>query len=179
MNYFFNVLLIAIALSMDTFSLSLGIGTYNISHKLCLKISLIVGIMHFLMPFMGDIIGDKIVSFFSLNSNLFLGCILIFIAINLLIEMLKKEESLEMDFSLLGIFLFAFGVSIDAFSTGLGLSAITNNKFLAMLIFSIVSFAFTMIGLAIGKFASQKLGKKASILGFLLLMALGIFHICK
>ena len=73
---FLNVLMIAVALSMDTFSLSLGIGTYNISRKKCLQISMTVGIMHFIMPYLGDMIGDKIVSFFALNSNLFLGCIL-------------------------------------------------------------------------------------------------------
>ena len=176
---FLNVLMIAVALSMDTFSLSLGIGTYNISRKKCLQISMTVGIMHFIMPYLGDMIGDKIVSFFALNSNLFLGCILLFIAGNLLWEMHKKEDTTEMDFSFLGIFLFAFGVSIDAFSTGLGLSAITKSKVAAMLIFSIVSFLFTMLGLAIGKFASKKLGKKANILGFLLLVILGVIHICK
>ena len=42
--------LIAVALSMDTFSLSLGLGTYNIKQQDCLKLSLMVGVMHFLMP---------------------------------------------------------------------------------------------------------------------------------
>lgn len=77
------------------------------------------------------------------------------------------------------MFLFAFGVSIDAFSTGLGLNAITNNIYLAMLIFSATSFSFTLLGLNIGKFASKKLGKKASILGFLILIILGLYHIFK
>ena len=109
MKEFLNIFLIAIALSMDTFSLSLGIGTYNIEKKKCITLSLLVGIMHFLMPFLGSILGDKIMHFFELNSNLFLGCILLFIAMNLLIDFLKKEES-ELDLSFLGMFLFAFGV---------------------------------------------------------------------
>jgi len=174
-----NLLLIAIALSMDTFSLSLGLGTYNLTKKNILKLSITVAVMHFLMPFLGNLIGDKIVAFFALNSNLFLGIILLFIAANLLIDMLKKEENITFDFSFFGMFIFAFGVSIDAFSTGLALSALTNNKYLAMTIFMLVSFAFTWLGLNIGKFASQKLGSKATILGLFLLIALGIFHICK
>ena len=179
MKEFLNIFLIAIALSMDTFSLSVGIGTYNIEKKKCITLSLLVGIMHFLMPFLGSILGDKIMHFFELNSNLFLGCILLFIAMNLLIDFLKKEEESELDLSFLGMFLFAFGVSIDAFSTGLALSAITQNKLFAMLLFSITSFTFTYIGLLIGKFVSQKIGTKANILGFILLVTLGIFHICK
>ncbi len=177
MKELFNILLIAVALSMDTFSLSLGLGTYNLPKKKILTISTVVGIMHFLMPFLGNLIGNKIVSFFSLNHNLFLGCILLFIACNLLVEILKKEEKVSLDLSLLGILLFSFGVSIDAFSTGLGLQAITKSKTIAMMIFSVVSFFFTWIGLNIGKIASDKLGKKATILGLLLLIYLGIHHI--
>jgi len=177
MRELFNILLIAVALSMDTFSLSLGLGTYNLPKKKILNISFTVGIMHFLMPFLGDIIGDKIVSFFSLNHNFFLGCILLFIAGNLLLEM-RKEEKVNLDLSFFGIFLFAFGVSIDAFSTGLGLSAITKAKITAMLIFSVVSFIFTWMGLRIGSLATERLGKKANILGLILLIYLGIYHLC-
>lgn len=179
MKELLNILLIAIALSMDTFSLSLGVGTYNLTRKKILTISLAVGIMHFIMPFLGDLIGDQIVTFFKLNSNLFLGCILLFIAVNLFVEILKKEEPTAIDLSFFGVFLFAFGVSIDAFSTGLGLTAITQNKIMAMFVFSAISFFFTMLGLLIGKFASQKLGKKATYFGLFLLVTLAIFHICK
>lgn len=178
MKELFNILLIAVALSMDTFSLSLGLGTYNLPRKKIFQISLTVGIMHFLMPFLGNLIGFKIVNFFSLNHNLFLGIILLFIAGNLFFEM-RKEENIELDLSLLGIFFFAFGVSIDAFSTGLGLSAITNNKLITMTIFSIISFLFTWLGLIIGKFASDKLGKKACYIGLILLIYLGIAHLLK
>lgn len=174
-----NIFLIGIALSMDTFSLSLGIGTYNLKSQKCLILSTIVGIMHFIMPFLGNILGQNLMNFFSMNSNLFLGCILLFIAANLLIDLIKNEPLEEINFSLFGMFLFAFGVSIDAFSTGLALSAITQNKILAMSIFSLTSFFFTATGLFLGKFASQKLGKKANILGLGLLIVLGIFHICK
>ncbi len=179
MKEILNILLIGVALSMDTFSLSLGVGTYKLTKRKCFQLAFLVGIMHFIMPLLGNILGDKIMHFFELNSNLFLGCILLFIAINLLIDMLKKEEDTTIDLSFIGMFLFAFGVSIDAFSTGLALTAITQNKILAMLIFSLTSFTFTWVGLNIGSFVSSKLGNKASILGFLLLVVLGIFHICK
>ena len=179
MKEILNILLIGIALSMDTFSLSLGVGTYNLEKKKCIELSLLVGLMHFIMPLLGNIVGEQIMHFFELNSNLFLGCILLFIAGNLLVGMIKKEEDTNVDLSLVGMLLFAFGVSIDAFSTGLALTAITQNKILAMTLFSLTSFTFTYFGLNIGKYVSKKLGNKASILGFILLLTLGIFHICK
>lgn len=50
MMEFVTVLTIAVALSMDTFSLSLGLGTCNLTKKKSLTLSCIVGVMHFIMP---------------------------------------------------------------------------------------------------------------------------------
>lgn len=168
---------IAIALSMDTFSLSLGIGTTNLSPKRCLLFSVIVGIMHFLMPLLGDFIGEAIVNLFALKSNFLLGIILIYLAITMIIEIIHPEEK-QKNMSILNMFLFAVGVSIDSFSTGLGLTAITENILLAITIFSITSFSFTFLGLTIGKYASHLLGIYANIFGAFLLISIGLFHLC-
>lgn len=178
MKEIITVLIIAIALSMDTFSLSLGIGTYNFNKRKMLIFSVIVGIMHFIMPLFGNFIGGKIIKFFTINSNFLLGVILIYLALNMFIDVLKNEEK-EIRLNLLNMFIFAFGVSIDSFSTGLGLQAITNNLLLAVMIFSITSFCFTYLGLLIGKYANKILGKYASISGSILLMIIGILHLCK
>ena len=91
MKEILTILIIAIALSMDTLSLSLGIGTGNISKKRCLIFSCLVGIMHFIMPLIGSFIGLKLVELFMLKSNFLLGIILIYLAITMLIEIIKPE----------------------------------------------------------------------------------------
>lgn len=173
-----TILTIAVALSMDTFSLSLGIGTGNISKKRCLLFSIIVGIMHFIMPLIGNVIGNKIVELFMLKSNFLLGIILIYLAITMLIEIIKPDDKPK-NMNVFNMFLFALGVSIDSFSTGIGLSAITSNMLLAVMIFSITSFCFTYIGLLIGKYANRLLGIYATIFGAILLIMIGLFHLCK
>lgn len=178
MKEIITVFIIAIALSMDTFSLSLGIGTLNLSKKKMITFSCLVGIMHFIMPLIGNFIGEKIVEIFTINSNFLLGIILIYLAISMLIELLKKEEK-TLDLKLINMLLFAFGVSIDSFSTGLGLQAITNNLLLTVMIFSIVSFCFTYLGLLIGKYANRLLGTYTTVFGSILLIIIGIFHLCK
>lgn len=178
MKEIITVFMVAVALSMDTFSLSLGIGTSNISKKRCFFFSIIVGIMHFLMPLIGNVIGNKIVEIFMLKSNFLLGIILIYLAITMLIEILKPEEKPK-NMSFLNMFLFAVGVSIDSFSTGIGLSAITDNYLLAVIIFSVTSFCFTYLGLLIGKYANRLLGVYATVFGSILLILIGIFHLCK
>ena len=46
----FVIMIIAVSLSMDAFSLSLAYGTVNLDKKSCLKLSIIVGLYHFFMP---------------------------------------------------------------------------------------------------------------------------------
>lgn len=62
---------------------------------------------------------------------------------------MKKEK---FNLSLIGMFVFAFGVSLDSFSLGLGLKAITSNIYLAMSVFAICSALFTYFGVVVGRF---------------------------
>lgn len=178
MKEIFTLFMIAIALSMDTFSLSLGIGTSNLSRNRSLLFACIVGFMHFLMPLVGAFIGQKLVMLFALKSNFLLGIILIYLAITMIMEIIHPEEKPK-NLNLFNMFLFAIGVSIDSFSTGLGLTAITNNLIMAVIIFSGVSFCFTYLGLLIGKYANKLLGIYATIFGAVLLIIIGVFHLCK
>lgn len=178
MREIITILVIAVALSMDTFSLSLGIGTCNLTKKKMLTFSIIVGIMHFIMPLLGNLIGNTIISVFTINSNFLLGVILIYLALTMLLDLLKQEEK-RVDLKIANMILFAFGVSIDSFSTGLGLQAITSNMLSAVMIFSLTSFCFTYLGLLIGKYASKILGTYATIFGAILLILIGIIHLCK
>jgi len=171
-----SILLIGIALSMDTFSLSLSLGTFNITNKQALKLSIIVGIMHFFMPILGMLLGEKLISLFELQCDFLLGVILLFIAIQMIIDLIKHEEN-SFNLNILGMFLFALGVSLDSFSVGLGIKAITENINLATSIFAICSFIFTFTGIMIGKFANKFIGTYASIFGVVILLILGIVHI--
>lgn len=160
---------------MDTFSLSLTIGT--VTNNKYLKIfPFLVGIFHFLMPLFGNYLGIKIINTFNIASNIILGIVLIILAINLAIHY-YKEEQINLKLNFLSILFLAFSVSVDSFTIGLGISNITTKYYLSSLIFSVCSFTFTTIGLLIGKYSSKLLGKYASLIGITLLLILGIFFI--
>lgn len=161
---------------MDTFSVSLSIGTFNISKRKVIFLCGLVGILHFFMPLIGSILGSKIITFLNINVNFLLGLILIFIGIEMVIELIKKDEKF-FELNLFNMFLVAISVSLDSFSTGLGLSAITDDFILSGIIFSICAASFTFLGLLIGKYSSEKLGSYANICGIILLFSLGILHI--
>ncbi len=178
MQELLSLLIIAIALSMDTFSLSLGLGTSFINKNKFFLFPLIVGLMHFLMPILGFLIGQKLVLIFTLKSNFLLGIILIYLAILMFIDIIKPNKIVK-ELNILSMFVLAISVSLDSFSTGIGIIAITNNLILATIIFSLTSFFFTYLGLLIGKYANKLLGIYASLLGSILLLIIGLFHLCK
>ena len=170
-----SILLIGISLSMDTFSLSLTLGTVS-ENKLIKMLPLFVGIFHFFMPLLGNFIGVTLINLLNLASNIILGTVLIILGINLAIHYFK-DETAEINLNIIGILIFAISVSIDSFSVGLGINDITNNYYIASIIFALCSAAFTYLGIIIGKYSSKLIGKYAIILGIFLLLILGIFHL--
>lgn len=176
MNELVSILLIGISLSMDTFSLSLSLGSLVHESKYLKVFPLLVGIFHYFMPLLGNIIGLKIVMAFDVASNILLGLILIILGINLAIHYFKDEE-LSIKLSAISLILMAFSVSIDSFSVGIGISNLTTKNHLSSLIFAISSMSFTYLGILIGKYSNKKLGKYANIVGITLLLALGVYHL--
>ena len=168
-----SLLLIGIGLSMDAFSLSLGIGTYLRSNKKIIFLASSIGIFHFIMPIIGNILGNRIIIFLDIEASYILGIILIIIAIKMLIDSIKDEE-VSLDLKYISLFFLALIVSVDSFITGLGLSAITANIVLGSLIFSICAFTISYLGLKLGEYSRVILGRYANYLGITILFILGI-----
>lgn len=170
------ILLIAIGLSMDAFSLAIIYGTLNLKKKMCKLMSIMVGIFHFFMPILGYVLGKIVLNIIKVNPEILTGVIFIILSIEMLLS-LKKEEKLISLTSLPAVCIFALTVSIDSFSIGIGLGAVSTNIFLACLSFSIISGMFTYLGVNIGKKLSTKFGNVATLLGTIILFLLGISYL--
>lgn len=173
---FISVLLTAISLSMDAFSLSVLYGTLNLDKRKTLTLSLTVGVFHFFMPLIGHFIGISILTFLPVNPNILVGLIFFVIAIQMFCSTFKTEELVDLK-SLIAIIVFAFTVSIDSFSIGIGLSAISNSKILSVSIFSLTSFTFTYIGLTLGGRLNKYFESVSTIIGSIILLALSIMYL--
>ena len=163
---------------MDAFSLAIIYGILNFNKKEKLLISSIVGIYHFIMPIVGNFIGNVIICYIPIKLNILVSFIFILIGIEMLIEVLKNEDTHNLK-GILEILVFGFAVSIDSFGTGLGLSYITNHIYNAAIVFSLMSFTLTYVGLKFGAFIGLKIGKIANILGGIVLIFLGLFYVFK
>ena len=172
------LLIIGISLSIDAFSVSSVIGVIGLSNKKIFLTSLTVGIFHFIMPLMGLMISNILTSNINIKTNLVLGIVLILISLQMFIECIKPSKK-EISLNLIGIFLFALGVSLDSFSVGLGLKAITNKEILASTIFTLCSFTLTYFGFYLGKYINLLLKHFSYLFGTIALLLMGISFLCK
>lgn len=169
----FLLLVLAFSLSMDAFSLSLAYGTLNLEKKDRLRLSLVVGLYHFFMPLLGLTIGKLLFSFFPVDLDFIILIVLGFIGIEMIIESFKEIEVKQITKK--DLLFFGFAVSLDSFSVGIGIQAITSHFFLASFLFSFFSFFFTYIGLFLGHKAHERLGKVSTFFGGIVLIIIGFF----
>ena len=85
-----------------------------------------------------------------------------------------KEKEKPYLIGLTGFLIFGFSVSIDSFTTGIGLKIINNNFFEVGLTFQVISSILTYLGLNIGNILHKKVGIYSTILGGIILIALGV-----
>lgn len=176
MNAILTCFLIAVSLSMDAFSLALIYGTYGLSKKNEVLLAGMVGIFHFFMPLLGLGLGSILMRYFIFNLELMVGIIFLIIGIEMIISA-KKDEEVKILVSLVGFLLFGLSVSIDSFTTGIGLSVISNNYIGVSIVFMIVSGILTYVGLRFGNKLSDRFGKYATISGGILMCLLAIHRL--
>ncbi len=170
------LIITAISLSMDAFSLSILYGTLGMRKKDKLILSFIVGIFHFIMPLLGKCFGNLIFELIDVNPDLIVCLILSFIGIQMVLSSFEKNNDIHlMNFS--EYFLFAFAVSVDSFSVGITFTNMNYNYILSSFIFSFFSFLFTLIGLLIGNKIEKLVGKLSTLIGGIILVLVGVSFI--
>jgi len=176
MMHLISIIMIAVGLSMDAFSLAILYGTLNFNKRKTLTLAGSVGVFHFFMPLFGNLVGLFLLNLLPISSNIVVGIIFFTISIQMLMSIFKKEEIVDLK-GTFAIILFAFTVSIDSFSVGIGLSTICDSKILAVSIFSATSFLFTFMGLTIGSKLTEKFGKISTLIGSIVLFVLSLIYL--
>jgi len=173
---FLVILVIAVSLSMDAFSLSLAYGTNNLSNRSIYQLSTVVGVYHFFMPLLGMLVGLCLMHALPFEPHIIVFIILSIVGIEMIIDSFKNNDTKSI-VTYGQLLLFGLAVSIDSFSTGIGLKAISENVWMCALIFSICSFLFTYFGLKLGQKLNQLLGKISTIVGGVVLVIIGVVYL--
>ena len=180
--FFFNSALLGVGLAMDAFSVSLANGLNEPGmrkDRMCL-IAGVFAMFQALMPMTGWICVHTIVQYFQA----FRKCIpwialalLLSIGGKMLLDGIRSngEDAEKPQVGMAALLLQGVATSIDALSVGF---AIAEYGFLmavvCALIISAVTFAICMAGLAIGKRFGTRFSKQASVLGGVILIAIGL-----
>ncbi len=183
--FFANSALLGVGLAMDAFSVSManGLNEPNMHKTRMASIAGVFGFFQFLMPMLGWICVHTVVEYFSAFERFipWIALILLcYIGGKMLIEGIRNkgenaEEEAAKGLSFGGLLVQGVATSIDALSVGFTIAEYDWTMALtSSLIIAIVTFCICMGGLLIGKKAGTHLSGKASILGGVILIAIGL-----
>ncbi len=180
--FLMNSLLLGVGLAMDAFSVSLANGLNEPQMKKS-RMSLIAGVFAVFqaaMPMIGWICVHTVIQYFARFEKLipWIALILLcYIGGKMLLEGIKGEDQKDKN-DKLGIgalFIQGVATSIDALSVGFTIAEYNiGMALLCALIIAAVTFIICAAGLAIGKKFGTKFAGKASILGGVILIGIGI-----
>lgn len=194
-----EILLLAIALSMDAFAVSItdGLIYKDINKKKIFFIAGVFGIMQGLMPLIGYWLvelAEILISGSSSNAGNIMSIVVTWVAFGLLIfiggkmiiesiiEMRKEEEQKEPRlFSIKEVLFFGLATSIDAMASGVSLHAGLSNNITVWLhvsIIIVITFGICLVGLFLGKGIVKLFNGKTeitSIIGGTILILLAVW----
>ena len=174
-GHLFTLLLMAVALGMDAFSLGIGMGMRGIRLLYILKVSLLIALFHFLMPLIGMFMGHYLGTLLGNVASMVGGTLLIILGIHMIYNSFKDNDIKVFDHTRFsGLLIFALSVSIDSMSVGFSLGLFSTDVLLAVLLFGTVGGIMSIMGLLLGRRVGSWIGEYGEALGGVILLAFGV-----
>ena len=179
---FFLVFGVALALAMDAFAVSVGISLSleGISRRQMFRLAFHFGFFQFLMPILGWLAGLSVLTYIKAVDHWIAFGLLLFIGARMIYESFKrgkekKEGNGNVDptkgFSL---FILSIATSIDALAVGLSFAVLHESILYPAVVIGMVAFLMTVMGIKSGPLLGRMIGKRAELLGGLILILVGI-----
>lgn len=170
-----SLLMMAIALGMDAFSLGIGMGMRNIRFIQILKISFVIGIFHVIMPLLGMFAGKYVSSFLDDIAEVAGGGLLILLGIHMIYSAWRGGDDHVFNAATFwGLMMFALSVSLDSFSVGISLGLFASHIWLTVIMFGFFGAVMSFLGLTLGSKISSSLGGYGEALGGMVLVLFGL-----
>ncbi len=172
-----EVIILAIALSMDAFAVSIGLGSKQKTSPLALArmSGFYFGAFQALMPLIGYLGGRGIFGWIEAFAPWVACALLCLIGGKMIYE--SFAEGIEEDIQQVThrvMLMLAIATSIDAMAAGFTLTLLTVDPFLACFIIGVTTFAFSFAGVFVGWKSGTWLESKAELLGGVVLVLIGL-----
>ena len=169
-----SLILLSIALGLDAFSVSLGMGLQAIRLRHAFFAGIVIGAFHILMPGLGILLGNWLSDSASEWATLAGGVMLFGLGSYAVFASFTEKHSVSYTMTGIGVWLFALSVSIDSFPVGFSLGLREAEVLISVLSFGLFSMVLTWTGFIIGRRAGGLLGTYSELLGGSILCALGL-----
>ncbi len=178
----FEIILMAIALSMDAFAVAIckGLATEKVQIKHMLVVGAWFGIFQGLMPFIGCTVGSAFLSYIEAVDHWIAFVLLGFIGGNMIKESLSREEECDCTDASLSfkvMLTMAIATSIDALAAGVGMSVDLDGMgqiLIAVFAIGVITFILSAIGVKIGNVFGSKYKFLAELSGGIVLVGMGL-----
>lgn len=175
---FAELVLIAVALSMDAFAVSLcqGLSTPKVRWRRALLIAGLFGGFQALMPLAGYFLGNQFERFITNADHWIAFALLLFIGGKMLYDALTEKDGEQPTGSARfgQLLLLAVATSIDALAVGITFAFLQVRILPAVLCIGGITFALSLCGVFIGNRFGVRYRKTAAILGGAVLILIGI-----
>ncbi|MFC1572186.1 manganese efflux pump MntP family protein [Candidatus Eisenbacteria bacterium] len=172
-----EILLLAIALAMDAFAVSVGAGACGYAKKLpaAARMAVCFGLAQALMPLLGWLAGSEVVRWIEAVDHWVAFGLLAAIGGRMIIEGLRPVDACGPDPSCGSrLLVMSLATSIDAFVAGVSLAMIAVNIVLACVVIGVVTMILSLIGVRLGVVLRAVVGRRMEIVGGLVLIAIGL-----
>ena len=172
-----EILLISIGLAMDAFAVSVckGLAMKKMSWKKAIIIGLYFGIFQAVMPVIGYFLGTTFERFITNVDHWIAFILLVGIGINMVKEAFNKEsENRNDNVDMKTMLVLSIATSIDALAIGITFACLKIHIVMPVITIGLITFIISVIGVKIGNRFGDKYGKKAEIMGGVILILLGI-----
>jgi manganese efflux pump family protein len=169
--------ILAIALSLDAFAVSIGLGSRCQSNErmLAIQSGLYFGVFQGIMPILGYLGGRGALVWFQTYTSWVASGLLFLIGMKMIYE--SFVEGIEQGNSQVTVrvmLLLAIATSIDAMAAGFALALLGINLIVASVMIGLTTFAFSYVGVFIGVKSGTQLESKAEIIGGVILILIGL-----
>lgn len=174
---FFELLLIAVSMSMDAFAVSIckGLSVRRVTAKQCLAVGGWFGGFQGLMPVIGFLLTSLFAALITSVSHWIAFGLLLFIGGSMIREAFEKDEDEVGDsFTFMTMLTLAVATSIDALAMGVTLNLSGANIWVAAPLIAVTTAILSPIGLKVGNLFGTKYKNKAEFAGGVVLVGLGI-----
>jgi len=171
---------IAVALAMDCFAVSLGLacGAKGLTMKQAVRMAAFFGGFQFVMPVAGWFAGERLLGLIRNFDHWIAFGLLALIGGRMIYESfgLSEEEKASRPDQTQGMRLvvLSLATSIDALAVGLSLGVIRSSILYPAAVIGLISFVLTIAGAKLGPLSGRVAGRRAELLGGLILIGIGL-----